>query len=93
MISRYFYSALYGDIRAIFDRLKINIVYKGPVSAYNLDPRAAPGVLSSKQCPVTPTETMTLRMCGRRSMTEEVVHNCNAVRHLVFCHMYLVSVL
>jgi hypothetical protein len=66
---------------------------RGSVSAYNLDPRAAPGVLSSKQCPVTPTETMTLRMCGRRSMTEVVVHNCNAVRHLVFCHMYLVSVL
>jgi hypothetical protein len=63
------------------------------VSAYNLDPRAAPGVLSSKQCPVTPTETMTLRMCGRRSMTEEVIHKCNAVRHLVFCHMYLVYVL
>jgi hypothetical protein len=57
---------------------------RGSVSVYNLDPRAAPGVLSTKQCPVTPTETTTLRMCGRRSMTEEVDHNCNAVRHLVF---------
>jgi hypothetical protein len=66
---------------------------RGSVSAYNLDPRAALGVLSSKQCPVTPTETMTLRMRGRRSMTEVVVHKCNAVRHLVFCHMYLVSAL
>ncbi|KAH0820277.1 hypothetical protein GEV33_002514 [Tenebrio molitor] len=59
---------------------------RGSVSAHNLDLRAAPGVLSTRQCPVTPTETMTLRMCGRRSMTVVVVQKKsrkNAIDHFM----------